>query len=306
MWCIVHLPIWGQIKFLLLLLHSGKCIWYIGCQGPSVPEEKAAVSGPHSAGEDGSSRFGINPKAPIFITPARRIDKFRGQTTTPGDTATVYEWVADARSLLLARQIPLRGQAGVVLENLTGKDRQEIIGRGDEVMDFAGKARQEIIGRGDEIMDLARKARQEIIGRGDEVMDFAGKARQEIIGCGDEIMDFAGKARQEIIGRGDEIMDLARKARQEIIGRGDEVMDLARKARQEIIGRGDEVMDLARKARQEIIGRGDEVMGDPEQIFQIMLRVFGDGDTLSQLQQRFFSYRQDTYEDLESCSLKLL
>ena len=133
-----------------------------------------------SAGEDESSRFGINPEAPIFITPARRIDKFRGQTTAPGDTAAVYEWVADARGLLLARQIPLRAQAAVVLENLAGK------------------------------------------------------------------------------------------------------------------------------ARQEIIGRGDEVMGDPEQIFQILLRVFGDGDTLSLLQQRIFSYRQDANEDLVSCSLALL
>ena len=133
-----------------------------------------------SAGEDGSSRSGINTEAPIFITPARRIDKFRGQITAPGDTAAVYEWVPDARGLLLARQIPLRGQAAVVVENLAGK------------------------------------------------------------------------------------------------------------------------------ARQEIIGRGDEVMGDPEQIFQILLRVFGDGDTLSQLQQRFFSYRQGANEDLVSCSLNLL
>ena len=132
-----------------------------------------------SAGGDESSRFGINPEAPIFIPPARRIDKFCGQTTAPGDTAAVYEWVADARGLLLARQIPLRAQAAV-LENLAGK------------------------------------------------------------------------------------------------------------------------------ARQEIICRGDEVMGDPEQIFQILLRVFGDGDTLSLLQQRFFSYRQDANEDLVSCSLALL
>ena len=84
-----------------------------------------------SAGGDESSRFGINPEAPIFITPARRIDKFRGQTTASGDTAAVYEWVADARGLLLARQIPIRAQAAVVLENLAGKARQEIIGRGD-------------------------------------------------------------------------------------------------------------------------------------------------------------------------------
>ena len=64
--------------------------------------------------------------------------------------------------------------------------------------------------------------------------------------------------------------------------------------------------NLAGKARQEIIGRGDEVMGEPEQIFQILLRVFGHGDTLSQLQQRFFSYRQDATADLVSCSLNLL
>ena len=49
---------------------------------------------------------------------------------------------------------------------------------------------------------------------------------------------------------------------------------------------------LAGEARQEILGRGDEIKSNPEQIFAVLLRVFGDGDSLPQLQQQFFSYRQ--------------
>ena len=70
--------------------HGGKCIWYIGCQGPSILEDSSAESGPHSEGEDGSSRFGINLVAPNFITPAQQIDKFRGQTTTPGKVLSAH------------------------------------------------------------------------------------------------------------------------------------------------------------------------------------------------------------------------
>ena len=36
------------------------------------------------------------------------------------------------------------------------------------------------------------------------------------------------------------------------------------------------------------------------------MRVFGDGDSLPQLQQQFFSYRQKEGEDLVSCSLHLV
>lgn len=63
---------------------------------------------------------------------------------------------------------------------------------------------------------------------------------------------------------------------------------------------------LAGEARREILGRGDEVKGNPEHIFAVLLRVFGDGDSLPQLQQQFFSYRQKEGEDLVSCSLHLV
>ena len=115
-------------------------------------------------------------ETPIFVTPARRIDKFKGQ---PGD-ATVYEWVADTRGVLATLNLPKRSQAAYVIENLSGR------------------------------------------------------------------------------------------------------------------------------ARQEIIGRGEETCKDPDAIFQVLLRVFGDGDSLPQIQQRFYSYRQGTHEDLVSCSLTLL
>ena len=44
---------------------------------------------------------------------------------------------------------------------------------------------------------------------------------------------------------------------------------------------------LAGEARREILGRGDEVKSNPEQIFAVLVRVFGDGDSLPQLQQQF-------------------
>ena len=62
---------------------------------------------------------------------------------------------------------------------------------------------------------------------------------------------------------------------------------------------------LVGKARQEILGRGEDVSRDPKRILEILTRVFGDGDTLPLLQQRFFAYRQSN-EDLLSCSLALV
>ena len=66
------------------------------------------------------------------------------------------------------------------------------------------------------------------------------------------------------------------------------------------------VEHLAGKARQEILGRGDSVKNDPERIFTTLLKVFGDGDSLAVLQQKFFSYQQKEREDLLTCSLGLV
>ena len=63
---------------------------------------------------------------------------------------------------------------------------------------------------------------------------------------------------------------------------------------------------LAGEARQEILGRGDEIQANPEQIYAVLLRLFGDGDSLPPLQQQFFSYRQKEGDDLVSCSLHLV
>ena len=67
------------------------------------------------------------------------------------------------------------------------------------------------------------------------------------------------------------------------------------------------VMDhLSGNARQEILGRGLGIRDDPGAIFEVLLRVFGDGDTLPTLQQKFFSYQQGEKEDLLGLSLKLV
>ena len=61
--------------------------------------------------------------------------------------------------------------------------------------------------------------------------------------------------------------------------------------------------NLGGRARQEIVGRGTDTSNSPDAIFQILLTVFGDGDLLPQLQQRFFSYLQREGETLVTCSL---
>ncbi|XP_077863353.1 uncharacterized protein LOC144346467 [Saccoglossus kowalevskii] len=63
---------------------------------------------------------------------------------------------------------------------------------------------------------------------------------------------------------------------------------------------------LVGKARREILGRGDAVKSDPSKIFAILIRVFGDGDSLPQLQQQFFAYTQSDEEDIIACSLQLV
>lgn len=63
---------------------------------------------------------------------------------------------------------------------------------------------------------------------------------------------------------------------------------------------------LSGNARNEIIGRGGGTsLVDPMQILSILQSTFGDGDTLPQLQQRFFSFKQSG-NDLISCSLELV
>ncbi|KAK3737241.1 hypothetical protein QZH41_010870 [Actinostola sp. cb2023] len=66
------------------------------------------------------------------------------------------------------------------------------------------------------------------------------------------------------------------------------------------------VEHLAGRARREVLGRGEEVKGDPENIFMVLLRVFGDGDSLPHLQQLFYAYRQGEGDDLVTCSLELV
>ena len=62
--------------------------------------------------------------------------------------------------------------------------------------------------------------------------------------------------------------------------------------------------NLGGQAKEEILGRGDNVRSDPEKIFQILFKVFGDGSDLASIQQSFYSYTQES--DLLTCSLKLV
>ena len=63
---------------------------------------------------------------------------------------------------------------------------------------------------------------------------------------------------------------------------------------------------LAGDARREILGRGKVVSEDPAQILDILVKVFGDGNTLPQLQQQFYSFQQGNGQDILGCSLQLL
>jgi hypothetical protein len=62
---------------------------------------------------------------------------------------------------------------------------------------------------------------------------------------------------------------------------------------------------LSGKARQEVLGRGEEIKGKPEDILKVLLRVFGDGDQLPMLLQRFYSLKQGA-DDIVTCSLNMV
>ena len=66
------------------------------------------------------------------------------------------------------------------------------------------------------------------------------------------------------------------------------------------------VEHLGGNARREVLGRGDTVSTDPSKICTVLLRVFGDGESLPHQQQLFYSYKQREGEDLVSCSLSLV
>ena len=59
-------------------------------------------------------------------------------------------------------------------------------------------------------------------------------------------------------------------------------------------------------ARQEVQGRGPSTTRDPEEIFRVLAKVFGDGDSVGQIRSHFYGYRQKPGEDVLSCSLELV
>ena len=63
---------------------------------------------------------------------------------------------------------------------------------------------------------------------------------------------------------------------------------------------------LAGRAHREILGRGEELKEDPQLIFQVLLRVSSDGDSLPCLQQQFFTYKLSEGEDIVTFSLELV
>ena len=63
---------------------------------------------------------------------------------------------------------------------------------------------------------------------------------------------------------------------------------------------------LSGQARQEVLGRGDAVKSNAAKIIQILRKVFGDGDNVAALQQKFFSYKQKPDQSLLDCSLELV
>ena len=63
---------------------------------------------------------------------------------------------------------------------------------------------------------------------------------------------------------------------------------------------------LSGDARKEITGRGNAIATDAKAILKVLGKVFGEGNTLPLLQQKFFGYRQGSQQDLLSCSLELV
>ena len=63
---------------------------------------------------------------------------------------------------------------------------------------------------------------------------------------------------------------------------------------------------LGGKARQEIEGHEEDVTENPSEILDILLRVFGDVKSLSDLVSEFHKYKQKPEEDILDCSFELL
>jgi hypothetical protein len=81
---------------------------------------------------------------------------------------------------------------------------------------------------------------------------------------------------------------------------------LNRQGLSEVQGAAVVLEHLSGRARLEIQGRGVSVTSSPDNIFSVLSKVFGDGDSLGQLMSQFYGYRQKLGDDLLTTSLELL
>ena len=70
----------------------------------------------------------------VYVAQSRRLDRFRGRPTSNNDP-TVSEWIGDVKGQFSGRHLTTpESQAAFVIEHLAGKARQEIQGRGGDLL----------------------------------------------------------------------------------------------------------------------------------------------------------------------------
>jgi len=69
------------------------------------------------------------PHKPLMMVAGRRLDRFRGRPER-ADDPSINEWITDVRSHAAARNLENRELGTLIIDNLAGQARQEILGRG--------------------------------------------------------------------------------------------------------------------------------------------------------------------------------
>lgn len=74
-----------------------------------------------------------NDRRPLVVMSSRRLERFRDKPTKSSDQLSIQEWIIDARAQAASRQLSAEQFGAFLLDHLSGKARQEILGRGEEV-----------------------------------------------------------------------------------------------------------------------------------------------------------------------------
>ena len=112
---------------------------------------------------------------PIYVTPTRKFDRLRGRPEKSGDPE-VAEWIGDIRCHLTAKHITGTAACALIKENLKGRARLEIEGRGiNDDPEAIFRALLEAFGDGGDLAALQERLFQYRQSPGETVVDCSLK-----------------------------------------------------------------------------------------------------------------------------------